>query len=96
MDKKIISEFYIASEVPEGGVTLFTLTQDGVLAERSKIPMPSPSWTEVIGGRVCAVLRDRLTLKRIPVRSSKCKMAQSENGKRHADNLKNSKSQKGD
>ena len=59
MEKKIISEFYIASEVPEGGVTLFTLTQDGVLAEKSKISMPSPSWTEVIGGRVCAVLRDR-------------------------------------
>ncbi len=39
----------------------------------------------------CAVLRDRLTLKRIPVRSSKCQMAQSENGKRHTENLKHQK-----
>ena len=39
----------------------------------------------------CAVLRDRLTLKRIPVRSSKCKMAQSKNGKRHTENLKHQK-----
>ena len=59
MADPIISEFYIASEIPDGGVTLFTLTADGRLAAKSKIPMPSPSWTEVIGGRVCAVLRDR-------------------------------------
>ena len=55
----ILSEFYVASETPDGGVTLFTLTEDGTLEVKSKIPMPSPSWTEVKGGRLCAVLRDR-------------------------------------
>ncbi len=59
MTDGIISEFYIASEVPDGGVTLFTLTEDGALEAKSKIPMPSPSWTEVKDGRLCAVLRDR-------------------------------------
>ena len=56
---RVLTEFYLASETPDGGVTLFTLTEDGALAEESKIAMPSPSWTEVIGGRICAVLRDR-------------------------------------
>ena len=39
----------------------------------------------------CSVLRSRLTFRTIRVRSVKCRQAQSENGKRHTENLKHQK-----
>ncbi len=43
----------------------------------------------------CSVRRCNLTARTIRVRSSKCRQAQSENGKRHVCNLKHSKSKEG-
>ena len=39
----------------------------------------------------CSVLRKRLAFRTIGPRSDTCRKSQSENGKRHSDNLKNQK-----
>jgi len=53
-----IAEFYIASTVKDGGAVLFGIDGEGKLSVRGKVPMPSPGWTEITDGRICAAVTD--------------------------------------
>ena len=58
MTNAFVAEFYIASAAPIGGAILYGIDPAGRLEERGKIPMFSPGWTELDGGRICAAVRD--------------------------------------
>jgi 6-phosphogluconolactonase len=58
MTDGILTEFYIASEVPAGAAVLFGLKENGSLTELGRIPMPGPGWTQLADGRICATVRD--------------------------------------
>ena len=58
MTDGILTEFYIACEVPDGAAVLMGLKEDGGLCELGRIPMPAPGWTQLADGRICASIRD--------------------------------------
>ena len=60
MNGDFLTEFYIASCVPEpdGGAVLFGLREDGSLSELGRIPMPSPGWCALRNGRIAAAVTD--------------------------------------
>ena len=57
---KPITEFYVACNTVDenGGCVHFTLNDDETLTRGALISMPGPKWTELVGGRICALLRD--------------------------------------
>lgn len=54
-----LSQFFIASDRPDGGAVLLNLTSDLEIERTAFIPMTNPTWITLDGGRICAALRDR-------------------------------------
>ena len=57
MTRRPLSDFWVASCVPEGGAYHYRLYEDETVEEVQMIPMPSPMFLEWQGDRLCAILR---------------------------------------
>lgn len=57
MTRRPLSDFLVASCVPDGGVYRYRLYEDGELEQLQTIPMPSPMFLELQGDRLWAILR---------------------------------------
>ena len=57
---KALTEFYVACNTTDerGGCVHYTLNDDETLTRGALLPIPGPKWTELDGGRLCALLRD--------------------------------------